>query len=198
MTRTLLFIGYHVLLCLAILALQGCSSFKTPKGALPWQRKQAEELGADGQPIDVPAAIAKGVNHERTGQYDKARDVYEKLLADSPNNSAGTSPQMIAVGGRSGRIPTTLACQAIDQATPKASTPPMQPPAKNVLNALSAAGVQVETAARLPTTTASAVGTIAPRPMLTSDEPSSCPALMVCSQVGAGKYSGYQAQLGRG
>jgi tetratricopeptide (TPR) repeat protein len=90
MIRACCFLVYHLLLITLVLALQGCSSFPKPLGetALPWSKPKsnADEITADGTPVNASAAIAKGVNHERAGQYDKAREVYEKMLAKTPDN----------------------------------------------------------------------------------------------------------------
>lgn len=93
MTRALCFVAYHLLLCALILALQGCASFaKNSKGdggmAMPWQKNKpgVDEIGSDGVPTNTGAAMVKGLNFERSGQYDKAREVYEKMLAETPNS----------------------------------------------------------------------------------------------------------------
>ena len=89
MLRTLCFVAYHLLLMLTILALQGCASFagKEDDAGIPWAKPKtppAEEITSDGTPVDPNAALAKGLNLERAGQYDKAREVYEKLLMTQP------------------------------------------------------------------------------------------------------------------
>lgn len=91
MLRSFCFVAYHLLLALTILALQGCASFgqKDDPDGIPWAKPQtlpSEEITADGTPVDPNAALAKGMNLERSGQYDKARSVYEKLLATSPES----------------------------------------------------------------------------------------------------------------
>lgn len=93
MTRTLCFFAYHLLLVTLVMALQGCASFSKEGAngnslAMPWQKPKADtaEVGLDGMPKSSGAALVKGLNYERTGQYDKAREVYEKLLTDKSND----------------------------------------------------------------------------------------------------------------
>lgn len=90
MTRAFCFLAYHLLLATLVLAVQGCATFNkdgSGEGGLtmPWQKpKPNDEITADGVPTNAGAALVKGMNFERAGQYDKAREVYEKILANSP------------------------------------------------------------------------------------------------------------------
>lgn len=89
MQRTSCFVAYHLLLLTLIAALQGCASFhqgspSTKLSTLPWPKPQADDTGA-GLPGGDAAALVKGMHYERTGQHDKAREVYEKVLAETPD-----------------------------------------------------------------------------------------------------------------
>lgn len=81
MSRSLLFTLYHLLLVTLILAAQaGCTSMlRHGKGSLA-----DDPLLASSRSESLTAAIAKGLNYERSGQYDKARDAYEQALRDYP------------------------------------------------------------------------------------------------------------------
>lgn len=96
----------------------------------------------------------------------------------APKSNPGMMPQSIAVPGRSGKMPTTLACHDKNQPTAKPITPPTHSPANIRLDELSGAGVHVATAEMTPSTAPTTVGTKVPKPMLISEEPSSCSALM--------------------
>ncbi|HTN73730.1 MAG TPA: tetratricopeptide repeat protein [Pirellulaceae bacterium] len=89
--RSFWFLTYHVILGLLALALQaGCSNFTKPSAALPWSKKApTDELAKlDAQTNGAyTAALAKGMQHERVGQYDKAREVYEQMLKAHPDQA---------------------------------------------------------------------------------------------------------------
>jgi Tfp pilus assembly protein PilF len=82
MIRALCFFAYHLVLLALIVALQGCASFNSP--SLPWSKDKAEDPMLTA--TSGSSGIAKGVNYERAGQFDKAREVYEKLLSEQPNS----------------------------------------------------------------------------------------------------------------
>ena len=83
-TRTLWFATYHLMLALLAVFLQtGCTNFagKSASSMLPWGNKQ----DADGQSLS--ALLAKGLNHEKSGRYDKAREIYQKLITQYPDSA---------------------------------------------------------------------------------------------------------------
>lgn len=84
-TRSLWFAAYHLPIALLVLALQaGCTNFAPTSGRmLPWSSKT--DLAGGEQSLS--AQLAKGMNHERSGQYDKARDIYESLIGQYPESS---------------------------------------------------------------------------------------------------------------
>lgn len=88
MTRSFCFLAYHLLLVMLVVALQGCASFSKKGGGMtmPWQKPTEEESLASAAPTTPGGAMVKGLSFERSGQYDKAREVYEKMLAESPQN----------------------------------------------------------------------------------------------------------------
>ena len=81
MSRSLLFTLYHLLLVTLILAAQaGCTSL-----AGSGKHSLADDpLLAAPRSESLTSAIAKGLNYERSGQYDKAREAYETALRDYP------------------------------------------------------------------------------------------------------------------
>ena len=84
--RSLWFAAYHLLLALLAICLQaGCTSFAPQSGSskLPWGAKS----DAPGGPESLASLLAKGMNFERSGQYDKAREVYEPLIGKYPEST---------------------------------------------------------------------------------------------------------------
>lgn len=74
----------------------GCASLAGTGGvnsvALPWSTEpsigKSEVIAPDANSSNsVAAALAKGMAHERTGQYDKAREVYEEMLKQHPQRA---------------------------------------------------------------------------------------------------------------
>jgi tetratricopeptide (TPR) repeat protein len=99
MTRTLWFVVYHLLLAAGVLSLQtGCTQLGAGKGnplagPLPWQKaKERDPLAGDPlreanrDPQEASTAVAKGMNLERSGQLDKARETYELILKENPKH----------------------------------------------------------------------------------------------------------------
>jgi Tfp pilus assembly protein PilF len=107
MIRALLFFAYHLVLLGLIVALQGCSSFRNGNAALPWQKSKTEDVAAAAESVGN-ASIAKGINCERSGQFDKAREIYEKMLAEDPQ-SAEALHRLAVVADKQRRHPEAQA-----------------------------------------------------------------------------------------
>lgn len=116
--RSFTFVIYHLLLLAGVVLVLGCTE-STAHAAFPWQKNKApgkdEVVTPDGKSSDTLAAgLAKGLAQERTGQYDKARDIYEGLLKQYPDR-AEPLHRLAVVADKQRRHPEaqTLYMQAI-------------------------------------------------------------------------------------
>jgi Tfp pilus assembly protein PilF len=85
MLRSLTFLLFHFLLALLVFGLQaGCSSFASKTQQRDPLTEMTKTKPAQSEK-EAAATIAKGINLERAGDWDKARELYEEVLRAHPN-----------------------------------------------------------------------------------------------------------------